>query len=113
MRANSVGELVAKARSAEGLTQTELARRIGTTQSAVARLESGRSNPRVATVEKALRACGHTLEPRAKAFRDSVDETLIAAQLKATPAERLAIHQASRRNMIDLVRKAHPVASKS
>ncbi|MGZ5412012.1 MAG: helix-turn-helix domain-containing protein, partial [Solirubrobacterales bacterium] len=61
MRADTIGELVAKARASEGLTQAQLARRMGTTQSAVARLEAGQGNPTLATVEKALRACGHSL----------------------------------------------------
>jgi transcriptional regulator with XRE-family HTH domain len=111
MKASTIGELVASARSAEGLTQTELARRMGTTQSAIARLETGRSNPTVATVEKALRACGYTLEPRARAFEDSVDESLIAAGLRMTPAQRLENHRASRENLIELVRNARPVAA--
>lgn len=109
MRASTIGELVVKARSVEGLTQTELARRMNTTQSAIARLETGRTNPTVATVEKALRACGHTLEPRAHTFEDSVDETLIAAAMRMTPAQRLEHHRDSRENMIELVRKARPV----
>lgn len=113
MKANTIGELVAKARSAEGLTQTELARRMNTTQSAIARLETGRSNPTVATAEKALRACGHTLEPRARAFEDSVDETLIAAGLRMTPAQRLEHHRDSRENIIELVRTARAVAAGS
>jgi len=75
MRAETIGDLVAKARKSERLTQAQLARRIGTTQSAIARLEAGSSNPTLWTVEKALRACGHTLEPRARALDDSVDET--------------------------------------
>lgn len=113
MRAKTIGELVAKTRRAEGLTQADLARRIGTTQSAIARLETGRSNPTVGTVERALRACGHTLEPRAKAFRDSVDESLIAAGMRMTPAERLAHHAGSRKNLVELARKARPAPARS
>ncbi|MGH2923934.1 MAG: helix-turn-helix domain-containing protein [Solirubrobacterales bacterium] len=113
MRAEGVGELIAKARKAEGLTQAELARRIGTTQSAIARLERGQGNPTVATVERALRASGFTLQPQAKAFKDEVDESLIRAGLKMTPAQRLRNHGASRRSMVDLVRKARPVTTGS
>lgn len=39
------------AREARGLTQREVAERIGTTQSAVARLESGGVSPRLSTLE--------------------------------------------------------------
>ena len=46
------------ARSRAGLTQTELAERMGTTQSAVARLEGGRSNPSAKTLEKYAKATG-------------------------------------------------------
>lgn len=43
------------------LTQTELARRMGTTQSAIARLESGRAMPSGATLLKFAKAVGRTL----------------------------------------------------
>lgn len=113
MRAASIGELVTRARKAEGLTQAELARRMGTTQSAVARLEGPGSNPRVSTIEKALRACGHTLQPQAKAFKDPLDESLIRAGLQMTPAERIAHHRKARENAIELVRKARPMSVKT
>jgi DNA-binding XRE family transcriptional regulator len=53
-------------RAAAGLTQAEVARRMGTTQSAVARLESGRGNnaPTLATLRKYARALGYRLEFR-------------------------------------------------
>ena len=53
-----------KARSAAGLTQAELAERIGTTQSAIARLESGRGShsPSLATLQKYARALGCRIE---------------------------------------------------
>lgn len=104
---------MSRARAAEGLTQSELALRMGTTQSSVARLESGKSNPTVATVEKALRACGHSLDPRATAFKNSVDETQITEALKATPAERLAHHHEGRKSIVRMVREARPVTSRS
>lgn len=39
-------------RLAAGLSQRELALRVGTTQSAIARLEAGRCEPRLCTLEK-------------------------------------------------------------
>lgn len=55
-----------KMRAAAGLTQAEVARRMGTTQSAVARLESGRGNrsPSLATLRKYAKALGYQLELR-------------------------------------------------
>jgi transcriptional regulator with XRE-family HTH domain len=55
-----------KARTAAGITQAEVAERIGTTQSAVARLESGKGkhSPSLATLQKYARALGYRLELR-------------------------------------------------
>jgi len=55
-----------KARSSAGITQAEVAQRIGTTQSVIARLESGRGkhSPSLATLQKYARALGCRLEVR-------------------------------------------------
>ena len=50
-------ELIA-ARSRAGLTQGEVAKRMGTTQSVVARLESGRHGPSMRTVQRYAQAVG-------------------------------------------------------
>lgn len=57
---------VLKAREAAGLTQADVAKRIGTTQSAVARLESrsARNSPSLATLERYAAALGCRLEVR-------------------------------------------------
>lgn len=53
-----------KARAAAGITQAEVAARIGTTQSAIARLESGsgKHSPSLATLRKYAHALGCRLE---------------------------------------------------
>lgn len=55
---------ILKARQAAGLTQGEVAKRVGTTQSAVARLESGagRHSPSIATLQRYAGALGYRLE---------------------------------------------------
>ena len=52
---------VAKARSRAGLSQAELARRMKTTQSTIARLESGRGLPSTRTLGRFAKATGHRL----------------------------------------------------
>ncbi len=54
--------VLVKARSQAGLTQKQLAKRMKTTQSAVARLEGGRANPSVRTLEKFAQATGTRLK---------------------------------------------------
>ena len=46
----AIAEAVAARRVARGLSQRELAQRVGTTQSAIARLESGGRPPRIDTL---------------------------------------------------------------
>jgi transcriptional regulator with XRE-family HTH domain len=55
-----------QARHAQGLTQAQLAEKIGTSQSAVARMESGRGahSPSLATLTKYAQALGCKLELR-------------------------------------------------
>ena len=54
-------EQLVRARTAAKLTQAELARRLGTTQSAVARLEGGRVSPSIATLRRYAKATGTRL----------------------------------------------------
>lgn len=53
---------VAKARLRSGLTQAQLAKRMKTTQSTVARLESGRGKPSTRTLARFAKATGHRLK---------------------------------------------------
>ena len=57
---------VLKARAESGLTQAEVAARVGTTQSAIARLESAepKHSPSIATLQKYAKALGYTVELR-------------------------------------------------
>jgi transcriptional regulator with XRE-family HTH domain len=56
-------ELVSR-RLALGLSQTEVAARMGTSQSAVARLEAGLSDVRLSTLERYAAAVGYSLDWR-------------------------------------------------
>ena len=54
-------EALVRARAAANLTQEELARRLGTTQSAIARLEGGGVSPSFATLRRYAEATGTRL----------------------------------------------------
>ena len=64
----SLARELIKARARAGLSQAELAQRMGTTQSAIARLESGKSPPSMRTITRIAAATGTRavvrLEPR-------------------------------------------------
>jgi len=63
-----LAKAVLQARNRVGLTQAELARKMGTTQPVLARLEGGRARPSMRTLERLARATGTRLlirfEPR-------------------------------------------------
>ena len=81
--------LLKDARRQAGLTQAELARRLGVSQAAVAKLERPGANPTVETLDDALWATGHRLTLDASMRRPGVDESLIRQHLELSPAERL------------------------
>ena len=53
---------IGKARTRAGLSQAQLARRMKTTQSTIARLESGRGLPSTRTLGRFAKATGHRLK---------------------------------------------------
>jgi len=57
-------EAILNARNKKGMTQAEIAHRAGTTQSAIARFESGRSNPTLEFATRLSSALGAKLEIR-------------------------------------------------
>ncbi len=81
-------DLVREARRRAGLTQHDLAERAGTTQSAIARLETGRTSPSLDTVQRLVRLCGLELEV-ALVERDDSDAAQAQRLRGLTPAERL------------------------
>lgn len=66
-----------KARASAGLTQAEVADRIGTTQSAIARLESGSAShsPSIATLRRYAEALGYRVEVRFVKTRKTTGRT--------------------------------------
>ena len=76
-------QLIVRARRASGLSLRELAARAGTSHSAIAAYEHGRTSPTVATLERILTAAGFaidvTLCPRRG--RDEIDRTARGREL--------------------------------
>src|SRR3954452_24441735 len=70
----STGSLIRAARLADGLTQAQLARRLGITQPSVARLEAAGDEVTVGTLRRALNAMGRALVLQAQVRLSSVDE---------------------------------------
>lgn len=91
-------QLIREARRRAGLTQQQLAERAGTTQSAVARWESGRTNVTFDTVRRLVGLCGLELEV---AIVDADDSDLAQAEalLRLSPGERLSRGVAMARTM--------------
>lgn len=100
------GSLIREAREAESLTQAALARRLGITQPAIARLEAAGDEVTVATLQRALNAMGRALVLQVVKRPSSVDETLLHSTLALTPAERLDSFQASYANVREFALQA-------
>jgi transcriptional regulator with XRE-family HTH domain len=81
---------VRTARRARRLTQRDLARRTGVAQPTIARIESGRENPRLDTIERLLAGCGYVIEAVPQPGH-GVDRTQIRELLRVTPQRRLEL----------------------
>ena len=69
-RRELIDELV-RARQESDLSQSEIATRMGTTQSAVARLESGQLDARLSTLERYAAALGRTVDWQVRPSEES------------------------------------------
>ncbi|HEX9865647.1 MAG TPA: helix-turn-helix transcriptional regulator [Acidimicrobiia bacterium] len=83
------GQLIAEARKRAGLTQTELADRMGSHQSVVARWETGGTHPDFDTVVSVVRAAGFDLGISLH-HADQHDLALIRRELTLLPHQRLS-----------------------
>ncbi len=103
------GRMLRHARRRAGLTQRQLATKGGIAQETIARIESGKADPRVGTLDRLLEGCGFGLEhlPR---LGIGVDRTQIRASLGATAAERLQAAAANDSMYIEFRRSIRRVA---
>lgn len=82
------GSIIRDARRRAGLTQDQLARRLGTSQSAIARWESGAVSPTLETLSRVVEACGLSLTI-ILGDADDHDLGLALTNTDLTPQERL------------------------
>jgi len=82
------GQLIRRARLSAGLTQRELAQRLGTHQPVIARWENESTRPNFDSVVKAVEACGFDLQVELRSVDH--DTVLVRRELAKHPAERLA-----------------------
>jgi transcriptional regulator with XRE-family HTH domain len=95
-KAVQCGFLIRDARRRRSLGQAELAKRLGTSQPAISRIERDQISPTIETLERILNAMGETLrvstlslsEPVPGGSNQSIAE--LRADFRLTPEERLA-----------------------
>ncbi|HVA06284.1 MAG TPA: helix-turn-helix transcriptional regulator [Acidimicrobiales bacterium] len=97
------GSLVLSARLKAGLTQQQLAARLGVTQPVVAAYESGRRQPTVPTLMKMLAATGFDLRLSLAPHEDH-DETLDALE-RRRPSEEQERWRDYQRDIVDAARR--------
>lgn len=85
------GQLVRETRARHGLSQERLARRVGTRQSAISRLEADDVSPSVETLELLMRAMGERLEIGGVEPPRDYDPLHLQATRTRSPGERLAL----------------------
>lgn len=103
------GRMVREARGRARLTQRQLSVKSGIPQETIARIERGRADPRITTLDRLLEACEFGLEvvPR---LGIGIDRTQIRALLRLSPSQRLAVAVANDRHFVELRRSIRRVA---
>jgi uncharacterized protein len=85
------GELIRATRQRRGLSQAQLARRTGTHQSAISRLEADEVSPGIETLDLLMRAMGERLEIAGGVPPRDYDPLHRRETAARSPAERLAL----------------------
>ena len=103
------GRMVREARQRAKLTQRQLAAKAGIPQETIARIERGRVDPRVGTLDRLLEACGYGLESLPR-LGIGVDRTQIQERLDVPMSKRLAVSMADDTEMVEFRRRLRRVA---
>lgn len=103
------GRMLRESRTRAKLTQRALAAKAGIPQETIARIERGRVDPRVGTLDRLLEACEFGLEVMPR-LGIGIDRTQIQALLRLSPSERLAVAIANDRHFVELRRSIKRVA---
>lgn len=110
----SIATTLRKARSNADLSQVDLAARAGTSQSALARYETGASIPTLPTLERLLAACGRRLEIQAPPAEPAAPATsirsLLSPQATALRHQRRLLLDAAERHGVSHLRAFGSVA---
>ena len=100
MKTLDSSQIVEEVRRLSGLTQSELALRAGTSQAAVARYESGVSNPSTATLQRLTRAAGFEVRIQLMPVK--------ASNLKSERAMKLRKQRGEINNLLSSVGASNP-----
>jgi hypothetical protein len=86
----STGELIRSARLRAGLSQKELAQRLGMASSSIARWETDTVEPGFSTLRRVLQACGFDIPPVLVAYeRDAERDAQVQELQKLNPQARM------------------------
>jgi transcriptional regulator with XRE-family HTH domain len=103
------GRMVREARQRAGLTQRGLAAKAGIPQETIARIERGRTDPRVGTLDRLLEACGYGLESMPR-LGIGIDRTQILERLSVSMERRLEVAMADDAHFVSWRRPVRRVA---
>lgn len=106
----TAGELLREARRRHGLSQTRLARRAGTSQAAISRIERGLVSPTIETLAALVAQAGDELVLDAREFDWGHDRSLLQTNLALSPRERIANAASVGRAVSELRRAARSAA---
>jgi len=86
---DQVGRIVRELRKREGVSQESLARRAGTTQAVVSRIERGEASPTLRMLGRLLLVLGYEADLTARELEREHDPVHLAEELRLRPEERL------------------------
>lgn len=101
------GELIREARRRTGLSQKQLAERLGTTQSVITRWETGQRSPTFEALVRAVRACGLDLAISVTAA-DPDHELMLRENLALSAEQRLERLTEQVAGLVELASSASP-----
>ncbi len=103
------GRMLRYARSRARLTQRALAAKTGIPQETIARIERGRVDPRMGTLDRLLEGCGYGLEVEPR-LGIGIDRTQIDEALDVSMERRLAVAMADDSHFVEWSRDLRRVA---